>query len=95
MSNPDTNQTTEAEIRIKHGAEFPYDAGEEWWDGDGETLPPPATDWAHAAARGILADLNDRRGIKHALHDVDHDVRQKLTADLAEIIRAADRQRAT
>ena len=63
--------------QLEHGAKFPY-------DGDG-----PAIDWAHAAARGVLADLCDRRGVKHELREVDDDVRVELVASIAAIIRAA------
>lgn len=70
------------EQTLKFGAEYPYDANDE-----GEA--PPATDWAHAAARGVLADLCDRRGIKHELKNVDEDVRPELVEAIAAIIRAA------
>ena len=74
---------------LQHGAEFPYDAPDKWWRDDGDLPPPPADDWAHAAARGVLANLSDRRGIKQELNSVDEDVRVQLVADLAAIIRAA------
>lgn len=78
------------DFALKHGAEFPYDAGEDWWNADDPLpAPPPATDWAHAAARGILADLGDRRGVKQELEQVDHDVRADLVQTVAAIIRAA------
>lgn len=79
---------TMAQHRLNHGAEFPYDAPDAWWE-MAEPKPLPATDWAHAAARGILADLTDRRGIKWALQEIDEDVRAELVASLSEIIRAA------
>lgn len=46
-------------------------------------------DWAEAAALGILYDLNDRRGIKHELGQVDGDTRAEIVATMASIIRAA------
>ena len=52
-------------------------------------IPPPAIDWAHTAARGVLADLCDRRGVKWELEKIDHDVRAELTQSLACIIRQA------
>ena len=73
---------------LEHGAEFPYDAGQDFWQ-DKIEIPPPPTDWAHAAARGVLADLTDRRGIKHELEQVDYDVREELTQTMASIIRHA------
>ena len=76
------------ELTLKHGNKYPYDAPDSWWHGSGEN-PPEATDWAHSAARGILADLNDRRGIKRGFEDLDEDIRQEIVASLASIIRAA------
>lgn len=73
---------------LERGASFPYDASDEWWNGDQET-PPPAMDWAHAAARGVLADLNDRRGIKDGFNEVDESVRAEIVQSLAEIIKLA------
>ena len=67
---------------------FPYDASDKWWKGGGEGAPP-AKDWAHAAARGILADLTDRRGIKRELEGVDEEVRIEIVDSIAEIIRYA------
>ena len=71
-----------AQHRLEHGAEFPYDAPDAWWE-MAEPKPLPATDWAHAAARGVLDDLQDRRGIKWSLKDIDEDVRAELVASLA------------
>ncbi len=70
--------------RLEHGAKYPYD-----FDDCSNAPPTPATDWAHAAARGVLADLLDRRGIKWELQKVDQDVRVELTQSLSEIIRLA------
>lgn len=78
----------EAQRTLQHGAKFPYDAGADFWE-DCTPIPPAATDWAHSAARGVLADLLDRRGIKWELENVDHDVRAELIQSLAAIIRQA------
>lgn len=77
--------------RLEHGAKFPYDGGADFWE-DRVPTPPPATDWAHAAARGVLADLLDRRGIKWALEDdaIEYDTRVEIVQSLAAIIRLAD-----
>lgn len=75
----------EASFYLGHGARFPYDAP----DGcETHSLPPPA-DWAHAAARGVLADLRDRRDIKRGFERVDEDVRKEIVESLAAIIRLA------
>jgi hypothetical protein len=81
---------TIAEYRLEHGAKYPYDGGSAFCI-DECPNPPPATDWAHAAARGVLADLLDRRGIKWAFEDeeIDHDTRKEIVESLAEIIRLA------
>lgn len=82
------------QIRLEHGAKFPWDAPDKWWEGDG-TNPPPPRDWAHAAARGIIADLSDRRGIKYEFKnvDIDEDIRAELVETMASIIRFAETQR--
>lgn len=41
------------------------------------------------AALAVLADLTDRRGVKHELSNIDDDVRQELVQSLTNIIRAA------
>lgn len=83
-----------AKIRIAHGNAYPYDAPDAWWDADTMLTPPAAIDWAHTAARGILADLKDRRTIKWSLDNIDEDVRADIVSSIAEIIRAARRARA-
>jgi len=67
------------------GAKYPYDAPDGTSGGEG----PPAADWAHAAARGILYDLNDRRGIRDGFHRVGAEARAEIVSDLADIIRVA------
>lgn len=76
--------------RLEHSAKHPYDAGADFWE-DRTTTPPPATDWAHAAARGVMADLLDRGGIKVALNDeeIDHETRAEIVQSMAAIIRLA------
>lgn len=85
---PMTKEKTITEIRLEQGNEYPYDRPDDYEDG----ATFPATDWAHAAARGIIADLSDRRGIKHSFGDVDEDVRKELVQSIAEIIREANRK---
>jgi hypothetical protein len=81
--------TTPAQRALAHGADFPYDGGGEFWTKI-DVPPPPAVDWAHRAARGVLADLSDRQGIKHELYNVDYSVREELTAAIAAVIREAE-----
>lgn len=79
-----------AQATLKAGAENPYDAPDDFYDA--EDTAPPAKDWAHAAARGVMHDLSDRRGIKRHTENVAEDVRAELVQSLAEIIRAASDQ---
>lgn len=70
-----------AKSSLEMGAEFPYD--------DDSDTPSPAVDWAHAAARGVLADLGDRRGVGQELEQVNDETRVELVQAVAEIIRLA------
>lgn len=79
---------------LDHAAQFPYDASDFWWASDTVRVPPPAVDWAHAAARGVIESLTDRRGIKHAFEELDEDTRTNIVADLAAIIRVAAESKA-
>ena len=74
----------EAQIALESGDEYPYELE------TGDTTPP--TDWAHRAARGVMADLSDRCGIKHELGKVAMDVRKDMVSALADIIRSAGGQ---
>lgn len=76
-----------AQTTYDHGQKWPYDAPDAWWAANGDA--PPADDWAHAAARGILSDLNDRRGIKNGFSDIDEETRVEIVQSLARIIRHA------
>lgn len=73
---------------LNKGAKYPFDAPDEWWAGDGE-CPPPPSDWAHAAARGVLADLQDRAGVKRGFENIREDIRAEMVSSLAGIIRLA------
>lgn len=68
--------------RLRMGEEFPYDITD-----DGSFVP--ASDWAVSAARGVLADLRDRAGIKWGFDNIDHDIRVEIVTSLAAIIRLA------
>lgn len=54
----------------------------------------PATDWAHAAVRGVIDELRDRGGIGHALEEVDPVIRQEIVQTLSDVVRAAFIRRA-
>lgn len=85
--------TNESEhiTKLERGFEYPYDAPDGWWQDSDHESPPAPEDWAHIAARGILYDLTDRRGIKQELQQVDEDVRKEITETMAMLIRHAER----
>ena len=78
--------TIDAKRMLDIGARFPFDATDEWRNTEGAEPLPPA-DWAHAAARGILADLTDRQDIRDQLDNLAEGQRAELTTDIAGIIR--------
>ena len=79
--------TAKARHSLEMGAQFPYDAPDAWRDSDDP--PPSAPNWQMAAARGIIANLTDRRGIKQGFEGVDEDVRREIVAAIALIIDVA------
>lgn len=84
-------QIVDPERRLVLGDMYPYDAPDAWWlvsDADG-AWTREGDDWAHRAARGVVADLTDRRGIKRGFEDIDEDVRTEIVNSLAAIIRLA------
>ncbi|HGY9634365.1 hypothetical protein ACLPJG_26655 [Pseudomonas aeruginosa] len=74
-----------AKSKLEMGEKFPYDD----FPDDDSAMPSPAVDWAHAAARGVLADLEGRRGVGQELEQVDDETRVELVQSVAEIIRLA------
>ena len=90
MANANDEQAQNVFRSLEQGTKFPYDGGAHFCE-DRSPTPTPTQDWAHAAARGVLADLQDRRGIKQALDDVniDHETRAEITKTMAAIIRQA------
>lgn len=74
---------------------WPFDAPDDWWASTKEGDAPASKDWAHYAARGIIADLGDRHTIKWGFENVDELVRMEIVASLAEIIRTAHRKSTT
>lgn len=81
---------SDAIVSLQHGEKYPLDAPDAWWKGPAGQAPPLAKDWAHLAARGVIADLQDRGGIKQQLtQEIDEDTRVEIINSLAEIIREA------
>jgi len=82
------------EKHIKHGNEFPFDESQEWWNDSGRKASKPK-DRAHSGARGIVAALQARQGIKHELSQqkIDEETRREIVDELAAIIREASAHR--
>lgn len=80
-----------AKQNLEHGSQYPFDAPYSWWEDGLEEHLPMSGDWAVIAARGVIADLQDRRDIKQTLsiHRIDDDVRAEIIQTLAAIIREA------
>lgn len=76
------SSSDQIEFIYKLGNEYPYDDSN---DGD----------WAVRAARGVVADLTDRRGIKQGFNDIDPVVRAEIIQTMADIIRFAYSQAET
>lgn len=71
---PNPPDETRVKRLIEHGLEFPY-------------VKVENPDAAQKTALGILADLTDRRGIRHELDAIDDDVKQEIFDTLTMIIR--------
>jgi hypothetical protein len=89
--NPPTIHVAMSSIDI--GNRYPFDATNEWWNSEDEekdSLPvyEGVPSWTVTAARGIIGNLTDRRGIKQELsiHNIDEDVRQEIIHTIAKII---------
>lgn len=74
---------------LAHGAMFPWEEIRlEEFNG-----PTKSDDWAHAAARGIFADLSLRDGVGHSLEYIDPGDRAEVLNAVAAIIREAESRR--
>lgn len=73
------------QLSLSHGCKFPYDTTD-------DEVFAPATDWAHSAARGVLANLLDRSGVGNELEQYDEEIRNDIVSQIAEIIRLAHSQ---
>ena len=79
-----------ATLCLRLGADYPYDAPDAWWASDFiSRVKLHPSDWAYAAARGVVADLHERDTIKQALKQSNETLRKEIVESLAEIIRLA------
>ena len=78
-----------SKIQIKNalrlGSDYPYDAPAELFT----PQPAPVVDWAHYAARGVIANLRGRNTIKWGFEKVEDDTRAEIVSTLAAIIQLA------
>lgn len=74
---------TQAQRTLDFADNHPYDE---------DSSPVEDQDWCYRAARGVIEDLLDRRGIKNSLNDVDCDVRIDIVRSLSDVIREAYKQ---
>lgn len=74
---------------IKHGNKFAYDR----MDNDDDHSTRSGTHWSIIAARAVLSDLGDRRGVGHELDAVDEDIREEMVVALAEVIALTEANR--
>lgn len=82
---------------LRRGDESPFDASQEWhrqnWHAEPKIDPPPAVDWAHRAARGIVYELSDDHGalLEEAFHleRISEEGRQAIIETMTVIIRRA------
>ena len=80
----------DARQSLHSGEHYPFDAPDEWIEMySASRLPPEAKDYAHRAARGIVANLMDRRGVKNGFNRIDEDMRIDIVEDIAAIVREA------
>jgi hypothetical protein len=87
------DKTMDAARTLQQGELFPYDAPDSWWaDATREIPVPKAKDFAHRAARGIIANLRSRRSVENGFERIDEDMRIEIVNDAAEIIREALQQ---
>ena len=81
----------QATYALQKGAEFPYDAAYPGGFLYGvDPTPPPASDWAHAAARGVAFYVETKKGIRISSGiAVNKSARTELVNVIATIIRLA------
>lgn len=77
------SQETAAQMALSHGAEFPFDQVRV----PENALPSPPSDVAVTIARGMFADLTDRRGIRQELDACDDAACLSLFRLSVEVIR--------
>ena len=78
-----------ARLYLIIGNHFPHDADNAWWNDERTRGVPPAKDWAHKAARGILRKLKDQRDCAGLNAMGDEAARVEIVEAIAEIIREA------
>jgi hypothetical protein len=80
---------TRAQRRLLQSELSPFDASDAWRTNGNRDDPPKAKNWAHAAARACIAELQERQGIAPAFDGISEVNRSELVHTLSQIIRAA------
>lgn len=81
-SNLDKEKIEHYEKIIRHGLQFPYDGNDE------SEMPQPLTP-ERKAAYGVIEELLGRKGLDHALEDIDQEIRKELVEAVAGIVKVA------
>jgi hypothetical protein len=75
---------------LRASATYPYDAPDAFRKSRTGSVAPPAIDWAHAAARGVMDLLSSDRRLDQELGRLRFEHRQDLVNRAGAIIRQAD-----
>lgn len=74
---------------LVHGAQTPYDHLPTCRHGQAIAPPPPATDWAHAAARAVFEAMQDQHELRLPLRELDDATRRRLVERVRQIVLTA------
>lgn len=74
-------------LAIQIGNSYPFDASDNWREGSVHAKPPAPASEYHRAARAVIADLQDRSGIKQELDNIDEETRIEIVDNIAAIIK--------
>jgi hypothetical protein len=80
---------------LRRGATSPFDSSDAFRKGRAPTVPDPAIDWAHAAARGVMELLATDKRLSFELGKLRYEHRRDLVQRATAIVRQADAWRRT
>ena len=82
-----------AQVALRYGAQMPVDIDIPREMDPDDFKPPRCGDWALRAARGVVAEMQGRVGIKEVVAESDPEQIKDFLKVVAEIIRVADHRR--